>query len=86
MMFQRERDGFLRRWLALAVDGRAADNRASEGGSAMFSFTSSRPKRVARQPWQRAIDGHDHGRHPFECASRLIYFEWSEMAREMDRL
>ncbi len=52
----------------------------------MFSMTPLRPMVVAHSPWHQPIDGHDHGRHPFECASRLIYFEWSEMAREMDRL
>ncbi|MDF3341572.1 hypothetical protein P3H80_29410 [Mycolicibacterium septicum] len=55
-------------------------------GPAMFPFTPSRPMDVAHQAWHLQIDGHDHGRHPFECASRLVYFEWSEMAREMDRL
>lgn len=52
----------------------------------MFSLTPSQPVEVAHPLWHLSIDGHDHGRHPFECASRLIYFEWSEMAREMDRL
>lgn len=55
-------------------------------GFAMFSTTPSSPKVLARPLWHRPADGHDHGRHPGECASRLTYFEWSVMAREMDRL